>query len=77
MLDDVVEEFSSRDVFHDHKDVRWGGDDLVQLDDVRMAKELQVLDLTPDLSHHVQRLNLLAVEDFDSHLVARHLVEAH
>ena len=34
----IVKEFSSADVLHDHEDVRWRGDDLIQLDDVRVTK---------------------------------------
>jgi hypothetical protein len=43
---------------------------------MRMAKELEILDLPLDLADHVQALDLLAVEDFDRHLVAGQLVEA-
>jgi hypothetical protein len=43
---------------------------------MRMAKELEILDLPLDLAHHVQALDLLAVEDLDRHLVAGQLVEA-
>ncbi len=43
---------------------------------MRMAKELEILDLPLDLAHHVQALDLLSVEDLDRHLVACQLVEA-
>ncbi len=43
---------------------------------MRMAKELEILDLPLDLADHVQALDLLAVEDLDRHLVAGQLVEA-
>ena len=49
---------------------------LVELDDVRMSEELQILDLPPNLAHHVQVLDLLPVEDLDGNLVASQLVEA-
>ena len=49
---------------------------LVELDDVRMSEELQILDLPPDLAHHVQVLDLLPVEDLDRNLVPGQLVEA-
>ena len=48
---------------------------LVELDDVRMSEELQILDLPPDLAHHIQVLDLLPVEDLDGNLVAGQLVE--
>ncbi len=43
---------------------------------MRMAKELEILDLPLDLADHVQALDLLSVEDLDRHLVAGQLVEA-
>ncbi len=49
---------------------------LVQLDDVRVPEQLEVLNLPPDLPYDVEGLDLLAVQDLDSHLVAGHLVEA-
>ena len=48
---------------------------LVELDYVRMSEELQILDLPPDLAHHIQVLDLLPVEDLDGNLVAGQLVE--
>jgi hypothetical protein len=36
---------------------------------MRMAKELEILDLPLDLADHVQALDLLSVEDLDRHLV--------
>jgi len=77
VLDNVVEELSATDVLHDHEDVGGRRDDLIQLDDVGVAEELQILDLPPDLSHHVQALNLLPIQDLDGDLVARHLMETH
>ena len=41
-----------------------------------MAEELQILDLSPDLAHHVQVLDLLPVEDLDGNLVPSQLVKA-
>ena len=41
-----------------------------------MSEELQILDLPPDLAHHVQVLDLLPVEDLDRNLVPGQLVEA-
>ncbi len=49
---------------------------LVQLDDVRVPEQLEVLNLPPDLPDDVEGLDLLPVQDLDSHLVAGHLVEA-
>ena len=37
-LTDVVKELSSTDVLHDHEDISWRGDDLIQFDDVRMSE---------------------------------------
>ena len=49
---------------------------LVEFYDVWMTEELQILDLPPDLAHHVQVLDLLPVEDLDCNLVASQLVKA-
>jgi hypothetical protein len=40
-----------------------------------MAKEFQVLNLAPDLAHHVEALDLLPVQDLDGHFVLGDLVE--
>lgn len=75
MPDDIVKELSSGYILHDHKDIGGGGDDLVELNDMGMAKEFQVLNLSSDFPHNVQTLNLLTIQDFDSNLVTRHLVK--
>lgn len=74
IVDDVIEQLATADVLHDHKDVGRRRDDLVQLDDVRMAEELQILDFTPDLAHHIETLDLLTIQYLDRHLVLRHLM---
>ena len=76
VLNDVVEEFSAGDVFHHHEDVGGRGDDLIELNDVRMSEQLQVLNFPPDFSHHVQVFDFLPVEDLDGHFVSGHLMEA-
>ena len=75
MLDNVVKELSSGDIFHDHEDVGRSGNDLVQLDYVRVAEQLQVLDLPANLSNHVQGLDLLPIQNFHSNLVSGHLMK--
>ena len=47
------------------------------LDNVRMVKSSQDLDLPLDLFKDVLLLNMLFVKDFDSHLVVGHFVESH
>jgi len=47
------------------------------LDNVRMVKSSQDLDLPLDLFKDVLLLNVLLVQDFDSHLVVGHFVESH
>ena len=42
----------------------------IQLDDVRVAKQFQILNLPSNLANHIQVLNFLPVEDLDSYLVA-------
>jgi len=44
------------------------------LDDVGVGKHLEDADFALDLLLHVERLDFLAVEDFDSHPFARGLV---
>ena len=45
---------------HHHEDVGGGADHLVKLDDVRVTKQLQVLNLSPNLSDHIKILDLLS-----------------
>ena len=75
VLDNIIEELPARDVLHDHEDVGGSGDDLVQLDYVRVAEKLQVLDFPANLSHHVQGLDLLPIQNFHSNLVSGHLMK--
>lgn len=44
---------------------------------MRVAEELEVLDLAADLAHHVQAADLLAVQDLHRHLVLGQLMLAH
>ncbi|KAI3480495.1 hypothetical protein L1887_57341 [Cichorium endivia] len=68
-VDNVLEEFAAG-VFDDHDDVVGRGDDFVQLDDVRMAEQLEVLDLALHTSAHVEARDLAAVDDLHRHTVA-------
>lgn len=70
VLDDVVEQLAAGYIFHDHKNIGRRTDHLVQFDDVRMTKQLQVLNLTPDLSDHVEIFDFLSVQNLDGHLIA-------
>ena len=74
VLDDMIEQLAARHILHDHEDVRGRVDHLVELDDVRVSEELEVLDLATDLSDHVKRLDLVAVEDLYGHCVTCQLV---
>lgn len=83
--DNVVEEFFTG-VFHDHDDICRSRDDFVsatarqfnsaeahlnlQLDDVRMPKHLEVLNLPLDSSAHVLRSDLRPVDHLESDLMA-------
>lgn len=77
VLDDIIKELSTRHIFHDHENVGRGGDHLIQLDDMRMIEELQVLNLAPNLAHHIQALDLLTIQNLHRHFVTRHLMETH
>ena len=48
----------------------------LQFDYVRVSEEFEVLDLSPDLAHHVQTPDLLSVQDLHRHLVLRQLMLA-
>jgi hypothetical protein len=61
---------------HEQKDVGRSGNDLVQLDDVRMPEQLHVLDFPPDFGHAVFSLDLLTVDHFHGHVVTRQRVFA-
>lgn len=61
LLTNIVEQFPSRHVLHDHEYVGGCGDDLVQLDDVWVAKQLQNLDLPTDLLNHIQTTGRRAI----------------
>lgn len=69
LLDNVVEELAAGHKLHDHEDVGGGRNDLIQFDYVRMAEELQVLNLPANLSDHIQALDLLPIENLDRHFV--------
>lgn len=45
-----------------------------QFDDVGMAEELEILDFSPDFAHDIQTLDLIAIQDFDGHLMASKLM---
>jgi hypothetical protein len=46
----------------------------LQFDDVRMAKEFQVLNFPTNLADNIQIFYLLPIEDFDSYFVTCQLV---
>lgn len=60
-LNDIIEELSALHVFHDEKQLLWGFDDFVQLNDTRMTDELQDMNLSTDALHicHIDDFLLL------------------
>ncbi len=65
---DVVEELATRNIFHDHENVGWCGNYLVQFDDVGMSEQFQILDFPANLANHIQTFDLLSIEDFYGNL---------
>uniref|UniRef100_A0A6B0VAV0 Uncharacterized protein n=1 Tax=Ixodes ricinus TaxID=34613 RepID=A0A6B0VAV0_IXORI len=74
MLDDVIKEFTTAHILHDHENVGGCADDLVQFDDMRVPEELEVLYFTADLAHDIEILYLLPVQYLHCNLVARQLM---
>ena len=70
VLDNVIEEFAAGHILHDHENVGRRADHLVKFDDVRMSKQLQVLNLTPNLTDYIEIFDFLPVQNFDGHLIA-------
>ena len=73
VLNDVVEELAAGKL-ENHDDLGGRLDYGIQLDDVRMAQQLQVLDLPLNASLHVARLQVLAGDDLEGDLLAGSLV---
>ena len=69
MLDDVIKHLATRDILHDHEDVRWRGDHLIQLDYVGVAKQLQNLNFPVNFLSDVHLFYLLPVQNFDGYSV--------
>ena len=66
VLNNVIEELSSICVFHDQVKLLWRLDDLIQLDDIRVADHLENMDFTSDPLYIVHVLYLIFLQNFDS-----------
>mmetsp|Transcript_462 Transcript_462/g.1694 ORF Transcript_462/g.1694 Transcript_462/m.1694 type:complete len:352 (+) Transcript_462:415-1470(+) len=75
---DEVEELSAAHELHDNVQLGLGLDDLLQLDDVRVAQALEDVDLVVELRDQaaVLRLDLALVDDLHRQLLAAHDVHA-
>lgn len=76
LLHNVIEELAARYKLHHHENICRCRDDLIQLDDVRMTKQLEILNLPTNLSHHIEALNFLSIENLNCHFVLRDYVLA-
>ena len=76
LLDDVVEKLAAVRVLHDEVQLLGRLDDLVELDDVRVADHLQDLDLAGHALHVRHLADAVLLEDLHGHLLARQLVRA-
>ncbi len=75
MFDNVVEEFSSRDVLHYHKYISGCTDNLIKPDNVGMLEKSQILYLSPDFPHHVQTFDFLTIQNLHRYFVTSHLMK--
>lgn len=73
MIDNVLEELGAG-VLEDHDDLDWSSDDGVEFDNVWVAEELKVLNLSLDSAGHVTSHELSAGDDFEGNLLASNLV---
>lgn len=76
LFDDVVEQFPARDKFHYHENISRGGNNLIELDNVRMPKKLKVLDFSTNFPDDIETFNFLPIKDFDGYFVLRNMVLA-
>ena len=77
LLHDVIEQLARLHVLHHQKDVVRRLQYLVQPNDVRMHEQPQNLNLPSHLFLHVDRLDLLPIQNLDRHLVSRQHVFRH
>ena len=77
MFDNIVEKLSTRHIFHHHKNICWSGNNLIELDNMRMSKKLQILDFSPDLANDIQTLDFLTIQNLHSHFMIGNLVKSH
>ena len=68
----IVEELAIRHVLHHDENVRRSVNYLVQANDVRVAALFENIDLPLHLFRHVQLLDTVAIQNFDSHVLSRH-----
>lgn len=67
----IIEKLSSRYKLHNHENIGRSGNNLIELDDVRMTKEFKILNLSTYFSDHIETFNFLPVEDLDGYFVLR------
>ena len=76
LVGDIVKQFSSPAELHDQEEVLGGLDDLVKLNEMGMANQLQDVDLSRH-SFDVRNVdNFLLFEDFDGDLLSSSLVNS-
>lgn len=69
--DDVVKQLAAAAVFHDHVELLFGFNNLVKLNDVRMSDLLQNFDFSRDSFDILLIIDLVLLQDFDGHFLAR------
>lgn len=76
MFDDVVEQLAATYVFHNHEDISWSRNNLIEFDDMRVPEQLEVLNFPANLAHDIEALDFLPIQDLDGDLVLGHLMFA-
>ena len=76
LLDDVVEQFAPTCILHDEEKLLGSLNDLVQLNYVWMAHDLENMDLTHDSRNISLILDFVFLKDFNGDLLLRQLMDA-
>ena len=70
----MIEQLATRHILHDHKNITGRIYNLVQFDNVRMAKQLQVLYLAAYFADHVERFYFVSIQNLNSDRVSSELM---
>lgn len=74
-ISDVIEQFTATAVLHDQKQVFWGLDYFVELDQVRMTDQFQNVDLPADSFNVADVCDLLFLQYLYCHFLLRQFMD--